>query len=301
MNDSEDAARAFPEAIDPADAFAALADGTRVGILRALWEAEDGTAAFSELREAIGARDSGGFNYHLDKLTDHFVRKADGTYTLTLAGRHVVGGLLEGAYTQTGSVEPVPLDRPCPFCGGERTFYYEDETVTIGCDGCSHEAYFEVAPGVFAGHDDTALPTVARRYLRVMLFQAASGFCPYCEGRFAASLIPDAEDGDGDEDAAHDEPGPYPMARYECVRCGQEMLTDLGTALLFEPAVVAFFEDHGVDVHETPLAEFVATREDTVVRREMPPEAEVSFDAGGDRLRLTVDGSLSVLDVTRGE
>lgn len=149
------------EALDPADAFAALADGTRVAIRQVLCEADGQTATFSELREAVGVADSGQFNYHLDRLAGHFLRRTADGYELALAGRHVVGSLLEGAYTKRGSIGQVPLDRPCPYCGGDRTVRYEDEQVTIDCADCSLAADFGIPPGVFAGHDRGEFPTVA--------------------------------------------------------------------------------------------------------------------------------------------
>lgn len=50
-----------------------LADETRVGILRALVDRvrttpDDPTMWFAELQLAVGVRDSGTFNYHLEKL-----------------------------------------------------------------------------------------------------------------------------------------------------------------------------------------------------------------------------------------
>ncbi|MFT4933083.1 MAG: DNA-binding transcriptional ArsR family regulator, partial [Natronomonas sp.] len=62
------------------EVFAVLADDTRVAILQALWETEDYEASFSELRDAVGMRDSGQFNYHLDKLVGPFVAKAEDGY-----------------------------------------------------------------------------------------------------------------------------------------------------------------------------------------------------------------------------
>ena len=46
------------ETADPEEAFAALSDGTRVEILRVLWDADD-PLPFSELREAVGVWDLG--------------------------------------------------------------------------------------------------------------------------------------------------------------------------------------------------------------------------------------------------
>jgi hypothetical protein len=73
------------------EAFATLGNETRLSILLALWEAYEpfvatNAVAFSELRERVGMRDSGQFNYHLDKLRGHFVRKTDAGYELRRAG-----------------------------------------------------------------------------------------------------------------------------------------------------------------------------------------------------------------------
>jgi hypothetical protein len=279
------------EQTDPADAFAALSDSTRVQILQSLWEADDQTATFSELRESVGLRDSGQFNYHLDKLADRFVRKTDDRYELTLAGRHVVGSLLEGAYASTDPIDPISLNEPCPFCGSDRTFHYEDEEVRIECADCPVVAYFDVAPGVFAGYDHSEFPIVARRYLRVMLHEASTGLCPVCEGRFQPTV---EKNGGGSEDAGIDL---FPMARYECARCGEEMRTDLGTALLFEPDVVAFYTDHGVDIRDQPLASLTATNDDVRVRQDDPLHVAVTYTSGDDQLELIVDENLTVQQV----
>jgi DNA-binding transcriptional ArsR family regulator len=280
------------EATDPADAFSALADQTRVDILRALWEADDQTATFSELRDAVGMADSGQFNYHLDKLTGRFLRKTDAGYELALAGRHVVGSLLEGAYTSAEPIEPIPFETPCQFCGGDRTFHYADEAVRIECADCAAVAQFDAAPGVFAGYDREQFPEVARRYLRVMLHQAASGFCPYCEGRFE----PTVEQDHGIEVPEFEA---LPMTRYSCTRCEQELVADLGRALLFEPVVVSFFADHGVDIRDRPLADFVTTADDLTVRGDDPLAVAVSYTAGDAQLELVVDETLAVLDSER--
>jgi DNA-binding transcriptional ArsR family regulator len=71
---------------DVVDAFDALADETRLGVLRALVRA-DGPLEFSDLRARAGVRDSGRFNYHLDRLLGRFVEKRNGRYALTAAAR----------------------------------------------------------------------------------------------------------------------------------------------------------------------------------------------------------------------
>jgi hypothetical protein len=58
-----------------------------LSILLGLWEAfepftEENAVSFSELRDRVGTRDSGQFNYHLDQLTGHFIRATDSGYEL---------------------------------------------------------------------------------------------------------------------------------------------------------------------------------------------------------------------------
>jgi DNA-binding transcriptional ArsR family regulator len=72
-----------------ADALGALASEHRIAILRELATA-DGPLSFSDLRERIGMRDTGRFNYHLGKLRGRFVREREGGYVLGHAGERVV-------------------------------------------------------------------------------------------------------------------------------------------------------------------------------------------------------------------
>jgi DNA-binding HxlR family transcriptional regulator len=66
-------------------AFELLSDETRIGIVREL--SRSGKLRFSTLRERVGTEDSGQFNYHLERLRGGLVRKTDGGYELTRAGR----------------------------------------------------------------------------------------------------------------------------------------------------------------------------------------------------------------------
>jgi hypothetical protein len=289
------------EAVDPAEAFAALSNETRVDILRALWETDGEEATFSELREAVGMRDSGQFNYHLDTLTDRFVVRSDDGYRLTLAGEHVVGSLLAGAYTMEGTVDPIPLDEPCPFCGGAQTFRYEDETVVIDCDDCKVKSHSPVPPGVFSGYDVEAFPTVAERYLRTILRKADDGFCPICEGRMEPTVLAEMPTDDPEREPP-ERFRDFPMVRYACDRCGQQLTTQLGAALLDHPAVVAFHHENGVDVRDESFFRFVATdRESVDIRQRDPLRASVTYTADGDDLTLVVDGDLDVRKTTRSE
>ena len=60
----------------PDDAFELLGNETRVRILQTLGTADE-PVPFSELHDRVGLRDSGQFNYHLDRLVGHFLQKTD--------------------------------------------------------------------------------------------------------------------------------------------------------------------------------------------------------------------------------
>lgn len=287
------------EAVDPEDAFAALSDETRIEILRALWDADERDVSFSDLRDAVGMRDSGQFNYHLDKLTGRFVAKGENGYRLRLAGIGIVGSLLVGAYTMEGSVDSFEVDDACPSCGSSMTFRYEDEWVSIDCDECPVTSDFGVPPGVFEGYDVEEFPAVAERYGRTLIRQAGNGFCPYCEGRVRPT-VERAHDPDPLSPDVPDHLENVPAVDYTCDRCGETLTADLGFTLLWHPAVVSFYYDHDVDVREASIWRFGALSNDrSRITDRDPFRATVSYPAGDEELTLTVDDELNVLDVER--
>lgn len=283
------------EEVPPEKVFAALSDATRIAVLRALWEAEDHTATFSELRAAVEMNDSGRFNYHLSKLRGRFITRTDDGYKLRLAGTRVVGALLSGAYTQIGSTKSVAMDQSCPYCGGPLTFQYGDEQAIIDCNDCEIVTIqFRIPPGVFAGYDHEMLPDVTERYARSLVQQARTGFCMICEGRVSPQITVETPPSDA-EDLSR-----IPMVYYECERCGETINSDLGTAFLDHSDVVAFYHDHGIDVREIPIWRFVAVDEDSVrILGKEPVRVTVTYTADGNRLTLTVDGGLDVLAIER--
>jgi len=291
--------RRLVETGEPEEAFAALSDETRVDILRALWSAEGHRATFSELREAVGVADSGGFNYHLDKLVGRFVRKTDDGYELALAGMHVNGAIRAGAYTMAGALDPVELDDPCPFCGGTRTFRYEDEAVAIECADCPFTLGAPVPPGVFADYDRETAPAVASRYFRTIVGQVSNGFCWYCDGPVELTVRSLAA---ASEAEVPEELVDLPFAHYECERCGAEITSDLGSAMVDHPAVGGFYFDHGIDVRDRPFHTFNALDPDrSAIRQRDPFRASVTFTVDDESLTLVVDEGCDVVDVERPE
>lgn len=270
------------------DTFALLSDETRIGILQALHEAQGETLSFSELREALGTPDSGRFNYHLSKLADHFIRKTETGYELTYAGRSVVGSLLAGTYTATAELPPIDVpDSRCLECGGPLRIGYEDEHVRIFCTDCEETMLqFVFPPGTFEQFDRTELPMALNRWIRTMFAQSVAGFCPNCSGRLDRSID-------------RDEKGRL-VATYDCPRCGTPVTASIGATLLFEPAVISFAHENGVDLLETPFWELDWLREgNTTVVSTDPLAIRVRVTVGGDILDVTVDEELEVVEAVR--
>jgi DNA-binding transcriptional ArsR family regulator len=137
------------------DAFETLDGGIRVEILRALAEhraASEPTVelSFSELRERVGLRDSGQFNYHLDKLRGQFVAKSDEGYDLTPVGQQVASALLSGVYEQGTDHDPVELDDDCPVCDEPLSATYETGVLKVLCPA-EHGFSNTIPPGTFEG------------------------------------------------------------------------------------------------------------------------------------------------------
>lgn len=288
-------------AIDPDEAFGILASEIRVEVLLALWEAEDHRATFSALREAVGMPDSGKFNYHIGQFEGRFVERTDDGYELTRAGIRLTAGLLAGTYTTAGDVGPIPVGEGCPICDGSMAFRYEEDLVRIDCETCGNVSRFPVPPGVFADDDPGQMPAVTDRYVRTEIDRTARGFCRDCDGRLDPRLATAAETVDGETDPPVDL-ADVPMVIDECRRCGSPTATNLGMRLVDHPAVVSFYHDHDVDYREIPVWHLAATTPDrTAVLDRDPIRARVTYRADGEQVSLTVDESLSVVDVDRSD
>lgn len=286
---SENEAGTRVERRSPEETFALLGDETRIQIIRALKEAgPDGVMTFSELRDAVGTRDSGQFNYHLKKLTGHFIRKTEDGYTLTIAGESVVGSMLSGTYTATAEMDPIDLDEStCMECGGPLRITYEEENVNIFCTDCGEtHGQFMVPPGTLEQFDRDELPMAFNHWIRSQFAQAVSGFCPNCSGRLEPHI-------EREDDGAF-------MAVYDCHRCGEPIFSSVGATLLFQPEVISFAHENGVDITQVPYWELPWLRKgNTKVVSTDPLELRVRLSMDGEILDVTVDEDLDVVEAVR--
>ena len=279
------------EDVSPATAFAVLADSTRIDILRALAENSQESVSFSDLRERVGTADSGQFNYHLGKLVGKFVQKDDDGYRLTTAGFQVYGAILAGTYTDTVEFDPVTLDEQCLHCGHSLTVSYVEEHLRVSCDDCERiQVEFAFPPGAFEGRDPEALLETLRQRLRAVVPLAQRGTCPTCWGRTETRLTTDTLTRSNEE---------ILLVSTVCSRCGDEIRASPGALLLDEPAVVAAYYDHGIDLRERPVWTLSWLSQKAVETISTDPlRAQVTVPIADETLLATIeaDGTVSAIE-----
>lgn len=305
------------------EAFALLADETRLAILLALWEAcdpqaDDNAVPFSELFDRVEYDDPGNFSYHLEQLEGQFVRQHDdgAGYEIRTAGLKVVRSVVAGAGVRDEELEAGEIDEACSFCGAPTAISYRDGLVIHACTECEGatpertdtEGVLGLVPFDPAGlanrsHDEIrAAATVAALRGIQTLFE---GLCPACSGPVDGSLeyCPDH-----DETGICEHCGAKTMARarFQCRICRNHKIAPPRALALFHPAVISFYDDHGVstrvraddyasvkrfsDVMDAHRVELVS---------EDPPRVTVSVSRDDDELQVTFDETVRVADVQR--
>ena len=272
--------------------FDPLTNETRVDILRALARAAsddptDPWVGYTALRDAVGVRDNGNFNYHLDRLGD-FVEKQPAGYRLSHTGMDVVTTLSAGGFDADWTWGPVEAPGDCPFCERPVELRYEDGALWLACGRDDHEMALAASPSLL---DTTPEDEVVDRIAFVGYQWSAStrqGVCSECRGHV-----------DGRIEYGGVQPDHYHY-RGQCDGCGFQHAIPVGSFLRSHPAVRGFYREHGIDVRTTPFwtLDFCTPGSETV--RSTDPLrlcVDVTHDAACLSLTLTEDGS--VVETTR--
>jgi DNA-binding transcriptional ArsR family regulator len=282
-----------------ADAFGVLADPVRVEILAALWRADEDPLAYSALRDAVGLRDSGRFSYHLGKLTDHFVVKADaGGYRLRPSGLLVINAIYAGSYVDAPQRGGIDVGGACPTCDGDLVGEYDAGMFRVTCGACGEQVFMlSFPPRGVTRRDDEELLHAVSVHARAHTRRANSGLCPFCGGGMAVELELDADSS-------------LPLGtlvRSDCENCGVTNRSSVGFAVLEHPAVAAFLHEQGVPVDAPPWRFDWCLRNETVeVVSEDPPRVTVTatVDGAADAaaaLRVTVGADGQVVETARDD
>jgi len=88
------------------------------------------------------------------------------------------------------------------------------------------------------------------------------------------------------------------MIRLTCAACGYELRVPVTLSLLDDPAVVAFYREHGIDVGDRPVWNVGREWRERVLSTD-PWAVRVSTVLDGDGLALFVAGDGRVVDTER--
>lgn len=312
-----------PATLSPEDAFETLGNDTRLMILQVLGEA-DRALTFTELRDRLGVRQGGEFNYHLDKVVDKFVSKSDEGYSLNRPGSRVVQAVLSVAVPGDPVIEPTPLDQDCYHCGASTIMIYDGSHIMVYCTKCPgnydipNPALMEFEKydtkrdrvGFLGGY---SLPPAGGQELSgIELLRAGTawhtlnrlasgiGMCPRCSARLDTSVevCETHNAGEGVCDVCHIR---YAVIHYRtCTNCSYDSRTLMGRMLLGTTELLHFITDHDINpINPETLREFVPfldEYEEEVLSVE-PFEGRFTFRLDDDTITLTVDGNLNVLAV----
>ena len=305
------------------EAFALLGDETRLAILLALWEeydphADDNSVPFSRVLDRLKYDDPGNLRYHLEKLRGQFVQQqAEGEgYELRETGLKLIRAVIAGAGVEETTMETTEIEQECLLCGAPTAIRYSDGCLFWTCTECAGptpeatdtDGFLSATPFDPAGLTDRtpeeirlASLAVAGRKIRLMF----DGFCPDCSGSVEGWLECCA-DHDSAGVCEHCGKQFAAWARFQCQICKRHGISSPKTLALFHPAVISFYDDHGVSIRfraddfENARQVFSQMHDHGMdIVSTDPPRVTVTASMNDEEIRLTFDETGNVVDVRR--
>lgn len=292
--------------LDQETAFSLLADETRVRIIRELGEAtaspETGIPrlSYADLKSRVDIRDSGRFNYHLTKLIGKYVVKEDEGYRLRWPGmvlyRTLVAGLLTDKVDSTIGRFPVGTD--CHRCGTPIEAHLYETLFRVRCWSCDanySDIYFP-SHGLVDRSEEELLQAVHRRS-RTILDSMTAGQCPWCANEVTAEI----HACDGSLPSLHDTRDLDVYVVYHCTDCTGFQYMPVSQVLLYHPATIAFYHEHGKDLTAIPKwnLKWAVTDETTAILETDPWRFSVRVPLDDTELVVELDNDLNVIDSDR--
>ncbi|MFB6150115.1 MAG: winged helix-turn-helix domain-containing protein [Halobacteriales archaeon] len=281
--------------LEPAGAFETIGNEIRIAILRALIETDEKAMSFTALRDQVGVTDSGRFNYHLQRLTDHFIEETDDGYTLRYPGRKVAHAVLAGTFNERAIMDPIEVEGSCHSCGAASLVAaYRDERFSVTCDSC--EAPVLRVPFPPSAVSNRAPPSVVSAFDRWSTGQAqlaTAGVCPECGGEMQGAISTDTP-----EEFAVDS-----IAKYECTVCQRRASMTVGAVAFHHPTVQAFYYRRDRDPRSRPYWTIpqLVTDQYTTLTATDPLEAQVEFTAADESITAVVTEATEIVTEVQGE
>ena len=275
--------------LSPETVFSMVGNDRRIAIIEALSEADGQPLSFTELWDSVGIRDSGQFNYHLNKLVGTFVyQNSEEKYALSFAGHRIVGAIHSGELTRNTESKQLQLDSSCPFCATHLEADYVTERVTIECPECENvHSSFGFPPGGLSNRSPEELTQAFDSWVTNVTALFAGGVCVNCTGQTSGRLRDDLED----ERYATQPVG----VSFVCEQCTDSVTISVSFYCALQPAVIAFYYANGIDFAETGSWAIEHVTDECIdVLCTDPLCIRTTFDLGGNQLTVTLEEDLTM-------
>ncbi|WP_266081330.1 winged helix-turn-helix domain-containing protein [Haladaptatus caseinilyticus] len=268
--------------MDSDEFFDLLSNSTRIDILRTLANAHEETPddpwlEYTELRTAVGVRDNGNFNYHLDRMGDLVVKGPTG-YCLSRIGMAILSTVASGVFDPDWRWGPVDTPGDCQYCDDRVQLVYRDGNLWLTCGADDHTIPLSVPPSVLDSHPDDAVVEQVAMLQHQWIALTRQGICAECYGHVDGSI----SYGGAREDHYH--------YHGECRRCGFHHGVPVGLLVLGHPTVQSFYYERGIDIRTVPFwtLDFCEPGSETMLSSD-PLRLQIDVAHDGDELHVTLD------------
>lgn len=259
---------------------------------------------------------SGQFNYHLGKLEGMYVTKSETGYSLRPEGLKLVGTVIagtgRGASLESAVIDPPVLcaERKRRSCMRTVGSIRSARTVKVvwGAPGHPKGSLFGEPFPPAAVADRTPEEIFAAGVFRLLeVIEMKRGrLCPRCSGVIDQTVeVCETHEGEGSDPCDACGYTTEVRVKWVCTVCKYRGGSSPASTMISHPAVVAFYEDLGIDIwfdgHDFDQAKEVLGRirshQNELISMD-PLRIQVTVTVDDDELRLTLDENLRVLDTS---
>lgn len=283
--------------IDPevVDAISSLGNSQRLQILLALGEVvrehheQRHTMTFTELYNAVDVDSSSQFSYHLNQLVGQFVSETPDGYRLTYSGTKIVRVIRSGVYESASAFDDRELSGACLFCDETSLLATLDtDLFRIRCTSCDAILITVFCPQSQT-HDRTSTEIIESFGYRIwsMYVQLRGDICPECFGPVDTVV----------DQYEHGENAQY-IHNSSCRECQHLISMPVEVPVVFHPAALALFWEHGISILDVPLWELYEYFTSDVIVTDIvsddPFVANFTITLDDETLSLRMDDTVTV-------